>query len=584
MDFKPVRAEDKETINKYLKHVRSRSCDMSFAAIYLWRGFYNLEYAECEDMIVFRSNEEETSFSLPLGAGDPKKALDRVLEYCREEGIPPVFHSISREMEQYLNEQYPGQFRVEFDRDIADYIYETQALIELKGRKYHGKKNHINKFSKMYDWSYEAITQENTQECLDMLKKWKAQNCATEDLEKHPGEGYSSNSVIGRSGIESLYETELKGKDGCKIYIVDSEGNEKTTIAERIKEDGVDIRLTIDSDLQKALYEQFKNNRGCSIAMNPYTGEVLALVSTPSFDNNDFILGMSDEQWTALNENEDQPLYNRFRQVWCPGSTFKPVIAAIGLKTGTLDPNEDFGNEGLSWQKDSSWGSYKITTLHEYEPVIMKNALIYSDNIYFAKAALKIGADNLMNSLDEIGFNQEVPFEITMAESQYSNTDRIETEIQLADSGYGQGQILVNPLHLASIYTSFLNDGNIIQPYLQYSDNPAGKIWIKEAFSSETVSQVMEGLIGVVNDPNGTGYAAHRDDILLAGKTGTAELKESQEDTSGTEIGWFAVFTADKNVKTPILMISMVENVKGIGGSGYVVSKDKAVLDQYFSE
>lgn len=185
MDFKPVRAEDKETINKYLKHVRSRSCDMSFAAIYLWRGFYNLEYAECEDMIVFRSNEEETSFSLPLGAGDPKKALGRVLEYCREEGIPPVFHSISREMEQYLNEQYPGQFRVEFDRDIADYIYETQALIELKGRKYHGKKNHINKFSKMYDWSYEAITQENTQECLDMLKKWKAQNCATEDLEKH---------------------------------------------------------------------------------------------------------------------------------------------------------------------------------------------------------------------------------------------------------------------------------------------------------------------------------------------------------------------------------------------------------------
>ena len=297
-----------------------------------------------------------------------------------------------------------------------------------------------------------------------------------------------------------------------------------------------------------------------------------------------FILGMSEEQWTALNEDENQPLYNRFRQVWCPGSSFKPVVAAIGLKTNTIDPNEDFGNEGLSWQKDSSWGSYEVTTLHEYEPVIMKNALIYSDNIYFAKAALKIGADNLMNSLDEIGFNQEVPFEITMAESQYSNTDRIETEIQLADSGYGQGQILVNPLHLASIYTSFLNEGNIIQPYLQYSDNPAGKIWIKEAFSSETVSQVMEGLTGVVNDPNGTGYAAHRDDILFAGKTGTAELKESQEDTSGTEIGWFAVFTADKNVETPILMLSMVENVKGIGGSGYVVSKDKAVLDQYFAE
>ena len=410
------------------------------------------------------------------------------------------------------------------------------------------------------------------------------QNVTAEDLEKHPGEGYSSNSVIGRSGAESLYETELKGKDGYKIYIVDSEGNEIATITETLKEDGKDIRLTIDSDLQKELYEQFKADRGCSVAMNPYTGEVLALVSTPSYDNNDFILGMSDETWTALNEDENQPLYNRFRQVWCPGSTFKPVIAAIGLKTGTLDPNEDFGNEGLSWQKDSSWGSYEVTTLHEYEPVIMKNALIYSDNIYFAKAALKIGADNLMNSLNEIGFNQKTPFEITMEESQYSNTERIETEIQLADSGYGQGQILVNPLHLASIYTSFLNDGNILQPYLQYSENPAGKIWVNEAFSSETVSQVMDGLTGVVNDPNGTGYAAHRDDILLAGKTGTAELKESKEDTSGTEIGWFTVFTADKNAESPILLVSMVENVKGIGGSGYVVSKDKAVLDQYFAE
>lgn len=225
-----------------------------------------------------------------------------------------------------------------------------------------------------------------------------------------------------------------------------------------------------------------------------------------------------------------------------------------------------------------------MTTLHEYEPVILKNALIYSDNIYFAKAALKIGADKLTESLDRIGFNEKIPFEISMSESQYSNSDRIETEIQLADSGYGQGEILVNPLHLASIYTSFLNNGNMIQPYLQYNANPTGKTWIEGAFSADTVAQVMEGLTGVINDPNGTGYAAHRDDILLAGKTGTAELKDSQEDTTGTEIGWFAVFTADQNIENPILLISMVENVKGIGGSGYVVEKDRAVLDEYFSE
>ncbi len=407
------------------------------------------------------------------------------------------------------------------------------------------------------------------------------QAVTAEDLEEHPEEDYRSDSVIGRSGLEGLFEKELKGKDGCEISIVDKDGNLKTILAGIAKEDGEDISLTIDSDLQKALYEQFQEDPGCSVAIQPYTGEVLALVSTPSYDNNAFIKGVSSQQWTTWNEDENKPLYNRFRQVWCPGSTFKLVVAGIGLQTGLLNPNENFGNEGLSWQKDVSWGSYEVTTLHAYEPVIMKNALLYSDNIYFAKAALKIGAENLIQSLNALGFNQEIPFEITMAQSQYSNTDQIETEIQLADSGYGQGQILVNPLHLASIYTAFLNEGNLIQPYLRYRENPVGEVWIPEAFTPDNVQEVMEGAKAVLNDPNGTGYAAHREDVVLAGKTGTAELKATKEDTSGTEIGWLAVFTAERDAEKPILLISMVEDVKNIGGCGYVIAKDKAVLDVY---
>jgi len=107
---------------------------------------------------------------------------------------------------------------------------------------------------------------------------------------------------------------------------------------------------------------------------------------------------------------------------------------------------------------------------------------------------------------------------------------------------------------------------------------------IENAFSKENVEEIMQGVEGVVNDPEGTGYAAHRDDISVAAKTGTAELKATKEDTSGKEIGWFSVFTADKSVDKPILLISMVENVKGIGGSGYVVKKDATVLDEYFEE
>lgn len=410
------------------------------------------------------------------------------------------------------------------------------------------------------------------------------QRVTAEDLKQHPKEGYNSNSVIGRSGMEGLFEKRLNGKDGHKICIVDEDGNIKKTIASIEEQDGENIQLTIDSNLQKLLYEEFKKDKGCSVAINPYTGEVLALVSTPSYNNNDFIRGMSSKQWDVLNHDKDKPLYNRFRQVWCPGSTFKPVIASVGLETGAFQENDDFGNEGLSWQKDSSWGSYYVTTLHEYESVIMKNALIYSDNIYFAKAALKIGTNNLMKSLDNIGFYQDMPFEILMSQSQYSNTDKIETEVQLADSGYGQGQILVNPLHLASIYTAFLNNGNIIKPYLTYKDDAKGETWIPHVFSGDTVYKVMEGLKGVINDSNGTARSAHREDITLAGKTGTAELKATKEDTEGTEIGWFAVLTADKDVKKPILIVSMVENVKGIGGSGYVVNKDSAVLNQYLKE
>lgn len=422
------------------------------------------------------------------------------------------------------------------------------------------------------------------------------QNVTAEDLEEHAGEGYTASSMIGRSGMEGLFEKELKGTNGCRIYIADENGREKEVLASVDVQHGQEIRLTIDAELQEMIYQQFQEDKSCSVAMDPVTGEVLALTSTPSYDNNDFILGMSAEQWELLNADERKPLYNRFRQAWSPGSTFKPVIAAIGLETGMLDPLEDFGNVGLSWQKDASWGAYHVTTLHAYEPVIMDNALIWSDNIYFAKAALKIGTQNLEKYLLKLDFTKKIPFEITMAKAQFSNTEHLETEIQLADSGYGQGQILINPLHLAGIYTAFCNDGNMIQPYLTTGSGPdtdtitetkkqaEAKVWISNAFSAETANRVLEGLKKVVNDPNGTGYALHRDDLILAGKTGTAEIKASKDDHTGTELGWMAVFTAEKTAQRPILLVNMTEDVKGRGGSGYVVQKVRQVLDNWIEQ
>lgn len=407
------------------------------------------------------------------------------------------------------------------------------------------------------------------------------QNVTAEDLQEHEGEGYATDSQIGRSGMEALYEKELKGTDGIEIRMVDEAGNKKEVIASKPKEDGKQIQLTIDVALQTTLYNTYKKDKSCSVAMNQYTGEILALVSTPSYDANDFILGMSEDEWNELNNDKAQPMYNRFRQKLCPGSSFKPVIAAIGLETKAIDPNKDYKSEGTSWQKDKSWGSYYVTTLHTYTPVTMKNALIYSDNIYFAKAALSIGKENLMKSLTDIGFTKQMPFEINLAASQYSNDKEITGEVQLADSGYGQGQVLVNPIHMASIYSAFVNDGNMIQPYLLYKEEPKAEYFIKGAFSKENAKLVEEGLEAVVNNPHGTAYEAHRKDVTLAGKTGTAEIKQSKEDTNGTELGWFNVMTTDSSAKNPILLISMVEDVKGRGGSGYVVNKSTEVLKDY---
>lgn len=408
------------------------------------------------------------------------------------------------------------------------------------------------------------------------------QQVTAEDLKEHPNEDYSETSVIGRSGLEALYEKELKGVNGCEISIVNEEGKTKLVLASLATQDGKDIQLTIDASLQQALYESFAEDKSSSVAMNPYTGEVLALVSTPSFDSNDFVFGMSQELWDSLNKDERMPLYNRFRQKLVPGSSFKPIIAAVGLETGEINPEEDYGNAGLSWQKDASWGNYYVTTLHETNPANLENAIINSDNIYFAKSALKIGSEKLQNELDKLGFNADIPFEIALSKSQYANEGEISSEIQLADSGYGQGQILVNPIHLAALYSGFANDGNVIKPYLLYQKQPQPQIWIANAFQMENANLIESAMEQVVSSEHGTGHAAYREDIALAGKTGTAEIKASKEDKSGTELGWFGIFTTDKEADKPILLMNMVEDVKDRGGSGYVVRKDKELLDQYF--
>ena len=405
------------------------------------------------------------------------------------------------------------------------------------------------------------------------------QNVNAEDLKKHKNEGYNSTSVIGRSGIEAVYEKQLRGSSSGKIDLVDK--NDKVIenlCALEIDKSPQDITLTIDIDLQQSLYNEYQNDKSASVALNPKTGEVLALVSTPSYSNNDFVLGLSTDKWNALNNDSNQPMMSRYKQTYTPGSTMKPITAAIGLETKTIDPDKDLGAKD-KWQKDSSWGSYYVTTLHAPSPNNLKNAITYSDNVYFARSALNIGKENLFKYYKNLKIGEKIPFELALNRSQYINKNQKVNDQLIADSGYGQGQILMNPLQLASIYSAFVNNGSIYSPHLVKKGE---RMWVQRVFSDKTIKTIKEDLINVIADENGTGHSIFHDNVILAGKTGTAEIKQSQSDTTGKELGWFIVMTTDS--KQPILITTLVEDVKDRGGSGYVVEHTKTPLDLYLSK
>ena len=394
------------------------------------------------------------------------------------------------------------------------------------------------------------------------------QSITKEELEKNPE--YSSTSLIGKTGLEKRYEKELKGKDGIEIYITDSEGNKKNTIIKKEKVDGENIKITIDSIIQNNLYKELKNDEGLFVVMNHKTGEISALVSTPSYNVNKMALGVSSEEWKELQENEKTPLIARYTQKYCPGSTFKPITGAIGLSTNSLKNTDTFSYSGKSWQKDKSWGDYNITTLTAYSgEKNLKNALIHSDNIYFAQATLQIGKDNFINGLKKLKFGEDIDFELNLSKSQFSNSDTIKSETLLADSGYGQGQILVNPIHMASIYSSFANNGNMVKPYLKYKENKETEYLAKDVFTKDAVQEIKNDLIQVVENPEGTAKDMKINGVTIAGKTGTAELKVSK-DSEGDTIGWFDCFTVDDS-NMPYVIVGMVEKAKKNGGSHYVI-------------
>ncbi len=406
------------------------------------------------------------------------------------------------------------------------------------------------------------------------------QSITAEELEARRGLHYNSLSVLGKTGAEAAMESVMRSRDGYRIVLVDEDGNEVEEVLSCAPQDGEDVRLTINAPLQEKIYEVMKGDKGAAVAINPETGEVLAYVSTPAYDPNDFVLGFTTAEWEALNGDSSQPFYNRAKSTYCPGSVMKPVIGALALESGALTADETIDYRGNAWQLNADWGDYAVTTLHsDYAPKNLNNALIYSDNVFFAQTAVRLGAEGVAEGLEGLGFTETPDFMLAMTASSYGGTDALQNSMTLADSGYGHGLMMVNPLHLACVYSAFYNEGSMIAPQLLYGQEP---VWWKEnAISSQTASFIWSCLADVVNAEGGTGRAAALPDKLIAGKTGTAELKQSKEDTTGTEIGWFVGMNGEKD-ENPIIIVMVIEDVKDRGGSAYVAAKVKECLAYYY--
>ncbi|MCM2676956.1 penicillin-binding transpeptidase domain-containing protein [Alkalicoccobacillus plakortidis] len=311
-----------------------------------------------------------------------------------------------------------------------------------------------------------------------------------EKLEEYKDKGYGPNDKLGQTGLERAYEDRLRGESGGTLYTKNADDEIEETILETEPEDGEDITLTINMDLQQEIFDEIGDDAGTATAIHPTNGQVLALVSQPSYDPNLAAVGFTSRQREDM-ETEDNPLLNRFVQTYSPGSTFKLLTAAIGLEAGTLDPSETLDVQGKSWQPEGSdWGGYEVTRVHDYEePVDLRKALVYSDNIYFAEQALNLGEDAFSSGAEDFGFGEELPLPAIFHTSSLTGDEGMRNDIQLADSGYGQGEILMNPLHLGLAYTTIVNQGNMIQPVLEL-DGESG-IW-KEAVMSQEHADLLQ--------------------------------------------------------------------------------------------
>ena len=409
-----------------------------------------------------------------------------------------------------------------------------------------------------------------------------------EDLNKGRTETdglYTTHSIVGRSGIEKAYESVLRGKDGLTVTIRDAAGEYVSTIYKKPVEDGPDVHLTIDIALQKRAEEVMDivlwgdDTAGSAVVMNPKTGEIKALVSYPSYDLNKIAISADKDYYEAISKQKNKPLQNRNTLgLYAPGSAMKVFTACAALELGVVGPDYVFTGRIVDdyWTPTQYgrwiWPPIKRTEIKTRTmPLNMANCLLHSDNIYFANLALMMGEEPFFNYLRGIGFEQKLPFDLSVARSTLKV--KYDTEVDwntrsIAETGYGQGQVTIAPLQLATMYCAFRNNGDMPLPrvtkalyrtegidYEPIRTFESGT-WIEGAIQPETVATLEPMMENIMSrDYNGTGRFLRARNVKCAGKTGTAEIGSDKT----REVSWVVAYRVDVPEEDELLVLVMLE-------------------------
>jgi penicillin-binding protein 2 len=354
---------------------------------------------------------------------------------------------------------------------------------------------------------------------------------------------YEPGAVIGKFGVEREYNDLLMGVDGQRQVVVDNRGQVRDVLKEKPAIPGKDLQLTIDLDLQVVAELAMEGKNGSVVALDPHTGEVLAMVSRPTFDPNKFAVHIKPKDWKEIMDNKDNPMLNRAIQAQqAPGSTFKPIVALAGLETSTIDDKYTihcpggatfYGHYYHCWQK----GGHGTVQLHK--------GIVQSCDVYFYNVANKLGIDQIAFYANIVGYGKktgiDLPHEkegvVPSTEWKLRNYRQKWYAGETISVGIGQGALTVTPLQMARAIGGMSIGGAWHHPHLvkalDAKDQP--DVW---HLNPDNVKEVIDGMYGVVNE-GGTGVRARLPNIEVCGKTGSAQVA-SNEFTHGK---------SDKNLK-----------------------------------